>query len=237
MDVRSLFGLKIGFISPLVMMGPNGVIRFREILTEFQLNTWEEGNFYTMIINSKFRDYYDTALAHGVDKTVVFNRHSRFEDFKKEDWKLQLPLRISWTAFNGPKESFFIGFCGKWYKGVGHVGWGRGKNFEDVIFTATDGIKDLTLFRKFNAPIIALYTKGLDHEFLINPQLNNFLFYKKVDPFTACQEIQMFLQNELAEEKEVGDIPDKYKILSHGMDETSFRRDKGGPTRKRKKLK
>jgi len=74
-------------------------------------------------------------------------------------------------------------------------------------------------------------------EFVINPCLKDLEFFKMFDAFTANQMIQQYIMNDLAKQDDPEPLDDKYRVLAHGMDETSFRRDKGGPTRKRKKLK
>lgn len=71
------------------------------------------------------------------------------------------------------------------------------------------------------------------NEFCVNPRLKDLKFYKVISPEKAWQELSMYLSKE--EDKRVH-TDDKYKILAHGMDKTSFRRDKH-PNKPRKKRK
>lgn len=55
-----------------------------------------------------------------------------------------------------------------------------------------------------------------------------------VDPYTAFQDISSFL---MSVEPYIPEMDDATKLGSHGFDEKTFKREPGGPTRKRKKLK
>ena len=61
-----------------------------------------------------------------------------------------------------------------------------------------------------------------------NGMLRPFDFMKVFDPYTAFQEIQMFMNNLAAPEKEMPVIPDEIKAESKGFDKWSFRRPPGG---------
>jgi len=94
------------------------------------------------------------------------------------------------------------------------------------------------LFRELNTPIfiydndfnrtfIGRFSKGRNPKFIINPNLNDYEFYKVFDSFQAFQEIQMFLGGVLGNhEKEIIEVADKYKIEQHGFDKWSFRKEK-----------
>lgn len=66
---------------------------------------------------------------------------------------------------------------------------------------------------------------------IANPPLNELNF--PMDGHLVIQEIMATLNSQPSPTIE---ITDPYKAQAHGMDKTSFRRDKGGPTRKRKKV-
>lgn len=93
-----------------------------------------------MLLISKFHDYYDSALAGGVDKTIVYRRNTK--EIERPDWMKatvwfpELVGRSRWSGnyvdytkdFSAKMKSglirkyelkvFIIGFCGKAYKGV-----------------------------------------------------------------------------------------------------------------------
>lgn len=61
----------------------------------------------------------------------------------------------------------------------------------------------------------------------VNPRLMDFGFDRVKDPFTAFQEISMYVANILVEQKETAKIEDKFRIEQHGFDlKTSFRKGK-----------
>ena len=74
-----------------------------------------------MIINSRFRDYYDSSNNGWIDKTVVYNRKE--EDIVDELLARKLKEEFSYMHLNTryDKKSrlyhnfYIIGFCGKLY--------------------------------------------------------------------------------------------------------------------------
>ena len=94
----------------------------------------------------------------------------------------------------------------------------------------------LEVFRKYNAPIF-LYDSfharpRREPQFIVNPILKDWEFYKVVDAFTAFTELQMYISGVLGTgEKEIIEISNENKIEQHGFDRKwSFRRK---PTKKR----
>lgn len=80
-----------------------------------------------------------------------------------------------------------------------------------------------SVFLKEQAPVIAVFGTQV----LINPILRKLNFHTVLDPFTAYQEISMFLGNNLAQQ--VDPIPkttDELKAHAHGFDKWSFRTHK-----------
>jgi len=62
---------------------------------------------------------------------------------------------------------------------------------------------------------------------VLNPRLADYGFEKIKEPFSAFQEISMYLANILIEQKEIASIEDKYRIEQHGFDlKSSFRHRK-----------
>jgi hypothetical protein len=87
---------------------------------------------------------------------------------------------------------------------------------------------------------VAYFLVRFDHRFdkgnVIThyPVLKDIEFFKVVTPFDAFQQVQMYLTNELAREKQMPmkPISDKLKAQSHGYNEWSFRKE---PTKTRSK--
>jgi hypothetical protein len=85
---------------------------------------------------------------------------------------------------------------------------------------------DNEVFLQYKCPtwIVEL---GRNRTGLINPKLKDYGFERIKDPFTAFQEISMYLSNILVEQKEVVKIEDKFRIEQHGFDpKISFRQEK-----------
>jgi hypothetical protein len=95
-------------------------------------------------------------------------------------------------------------------------------------------IKSIKLFKEINAPLVAI--KSLDVA-TVNPKLKDYEFQKVIDPYELFQEISMFLAGTLnSGERDVVEIPDKYRKEQHGMDKWSFR-NPDPPKRKMKRKK
>lgn len=84
------------------------------------------------------------------------------------------------------------------------------------------------------APVPDLYVQALASEvsvavahangMALNPSLKDWRFFKYWDASTCMQEISMFVGNLSAPEKNVVVTEDKYRVISHGFDEQSFRK-------------
>ena len=74
-----------------------------------------------MLIISKFHDYYDTASAYGIDKTVVFQRTNKFIKSKGDELEKLLPygeelkLNKDREIINVIVNKSIVGFCGQIY--------------------------------------------------------------------------------------------------------------------------
>lgn len=91
---------------------------------------------------------------------------------------------------------------------------------------------DFDLAFSLKSPVVIGITLRHDHVNVIkNGILKDYQFYKVVDPYTAFQEIDMFMSGIMApENRPMVTIADKYKIQEHGFDKSSFRK---APTKKR----
>lgn len=84
--------------------------------------------------------------------------------------------------------------------------------------------EDVSDFMVNNNLSIVLWER---EQITINPQLFKIDFAKAIDPFTAFQELSMWVGGTLSQNKEPDEISDKYKIEQHGFDPAwSFRKHK-----------
>ena len=92
----------------------------------------------------------------------------------------------------------------------------------DDIIKYIDNVDPIDVFRELNSPIFVLnfgnwgYQRfsipKISKEFIVNPILKEYEFYKVFDSFMAFQEISMFLGGVLGSgEKDIIEIDDKYK--------------------------
>lgn len=117
------------------------------------------------------------------------------------------------------------------------------KNIKSLL----DKIKNynnLEIFRKYNSPYFVLESTRVSWNYrriipdsdklIVNPNLNNYKFQNKFEPYSAFQEIEMFISGVLGtSENKIIEIEDKYKIQSHGFDQWSFK-NPNPPKRKQK---
>jgi len=120
-------------------------------------------------------------------------------------------------------------------------------NFESITenffidYSHNDHIKDL--FEKFDTPVFVYYGKYNDRNLSINPILKSYSeamsyrfncngdmfydFHNIVDPYTAAQELDMFISNNLAYEKKLPlEVSDKVKAVKYGHDgKYSFKKE------------
>lgn len=102
------------------------------------------------------------------------------------------------------------------------------KNYENFNYSYYEKI-----FLEYKVPIFAINGEGL----ILNFPLDNVKFGKVKDPYTAYQEIDMFLGNQLAEANDP-DMPvggDKIIAESKGYNKQSFRMESPGKKRKKRK--
>ena len=124
------------------------------------------------------------------------------------------------------KQYFDLNDRSKWY-------WQKNQdiNFANYIerFNSIDATE---VFRKYNTPVFAVGEPKenmgwrSNNDFIINPILKDYEFQRIVDPYTAFQEIQMYISGVLGSNNDGDDIEmtEKQKVAQHGMDKWNFRR-------------
>jgi len=213
-----------------------------------------------MIIQSKFRDYYDSA--GWVDKTVVYQRHAEALQ-KSFCHPLYYQDGPSWAV----REAFVIGFCGEKHIGYRYSSqWLAGKNQvvktkydqgfgEQMLleylgryrlglerdrlqgfYADVDALDCDKICREFNTPIwIQLGTGwrvGHKERFVINPRLKDYQF--PMNAAEAHQKISGYISGFLGTESpETLKINEKHKVQQRGFDKWSFR-NPDPPKRKQK---
>ena len=267
-----------------------------------------------MKIHSKFRDYYDSAMAHGVDDNVHYVRtesevrvgtipaakqhlqmsgnHRKVDyvpdhDFLSTDMFKERPggrrtvsfgRRVRYSQPAAPDRSIvFIGFCGRVYAGIqfqwpdkydetvtrtaydtaGIIkalreydkkfktkctkhfiedrekhnpdNWNAFTPFNekamDIYFKKYANYENVNYFVELDSPLFVITGDGTDRTIHLNAPLVDHEFQKVLDPFTAYQEIAMFMGGVLAELDEI-DVPgvsDKDLKAGKGFDKWSFK--------------
>lgn len=226
------------------------------------------------------RDYYDTAMGYGIDKTLVFSRkeitfecnHSPLDHHgyffltdKNAKYKMNhTNLGELWTVvvyvagrrYTGmrvrksfePHETFWsleklsewvdkndfaFGITSDWYYhhwkqtpiAMTYEGW-----FENQ---GVEANKDQLEWMIQNRVVIAVYNeqlkrRGVPELWHCNGDvLKEYNFQKVLDPYTAFQEISMFVGGVLPREgREMVEVSDKSLVAKHGFDKWSFRKHK-----------
>jgi hypothetical protein len=239
-----------------------------------------------MRIVSRFKDYYDSALAYGQDDGIIYIRETEIHHEKCGSWFPTYGTTYGETGGVGgfttkgfsilfcnklyrcfqmisPEDDFF--FCYKleqvdriiagldkrtqevynyqatndyWrdlkYKGFKRYDIGRwfghpdypNKRNNEVVIDWNNRAKQFCESRK--CPAILFESDGsLDRIIVHNPILKSVDFIKAVDPFTAFQELSMWLGNFANNEDKIPPISNSDMIESKGFDlKTSFRKPK-----------
>ena len=112
--------------------------------------------------------------------------------------------------------------------------WSRGYiNSESTakLFFENEFTSLLSMFREYHAPVILIEESSktrTDIKLTVNPNLRQLQFVKHKDPYTAFQEISMYLAGVLGnKEKSTVQISDKDMLKQKGFDEYSFKTMKG----------
>lgn len=84
-----------------------------------------------LIVNKDFHDYYDTAMVHGVDKSIVYDR-KKIDIKAPKYWDRNSPFGTEAGSFKF--HPHLIGFCGQFYPCVEIENTDLEKSFRDVVF-------------------------------------------------------------------------------------------------------
>lgn len=216
-----------------------------------------------MIINSTpsyMRDYYDYLVHQYRDEKIVFERKQDtvgLDDLTGGQLhalqEIEIPyldrlffcgkLYYHWDGHKRTFETRKREYCNP-YPDL-QIGWKcdtstieqswmdklRGRRYVHYSGEGVGGIPIVDELNRKYGPILYLgasdYRKG--NYISINPMLKDYDFH--LHPYTVIQELMMFLQSKTPH---IPEMSDKIKLDAHGFDDASFRREKGGPTRKRK---
>ena len=143
-----------------------------------------------------------------LDETVTF-----FDPQSMIDYLAKYKIGIS---FDDEKRNF------AWYSSRGNRTWSEH-------FGLKGNSQHLDLAIKLKTPILVVEESDRRTEIIVTKDalLKEVDFFRIVDPFTAFQEIDMFLSGVLApENRPMIEVDDKYKIMGHGFDKWSFRKPK-----------
>lgn len=222
-----------------------------------------------MILNSDFKDYYDTLFKYGTDKAVVYNRkEKRIHYPKKTEWVLQIKklLNIITPVNPFPYDASIVMVGENLYttrmarKGSEHCNFEEFTNVDCLDYATIESInknnmvilhghkqKANSIYRLFDSNKIEPITKHMLKEIqeftespivkfdndgmVLNCNLSNTMV--RINPHLVITELEKFFQTP---EPTIVEVGNKYKVKAHGFDERSFKREKGGPTRKRKKI-
>lgn len=238
-----------------------------------------------MLIVSKFHDYYDTALAHGIDKTCVYNRAVEQITATKDD--SQALEGKGWCGLNAKKEwgreveflfQAVVGFAGHLYPLIFHTlskvvpdldndstfmydaeackaflddkfpetreydnnkkyrwHWGFDLSDESLeeFFQPEKHKRFQRFFLEHKVPIFVVRKTWTGMVIETNPMLKEYKFQKVKDPYTAMQEVHMYLSGVIGmADRDMAEVGNDDRIKQRGFDKWSFRKE---PTKKKRK--
>lgn len=197
-----------------------------------------------MKIISKFHDYYDVVRAYDTDPKPLWIRETKIiEGEWSAWWSRHGSDRLSRAVRNGTMIPFTIYFCGKRYNGMKDLrgdkpafhyqpdellplcdtAWSRHALAEQMTVKEID----VEWFRANKTPVILYRPSSTTIHYCkeLNPRLNVWGFQKVFDPYTAYQELDMYLSNQLADQQDP--VPQRTQELirdAHGFDDWSFKK-------------
>ena len=232
-----------------------------------------------MRIISKFRDYYDSVQAHGLDPSVMYIRKEEPIVITKNSNKTLVSLANGirsrgigghwingWINRGYPFTDYLVLFCGRLYPGISIVTLEKGSPrlgyTEKVAYLWSQNVdihlllekaevpvnkinsygfsivdyfnffkqyssKDLlSIHSEYDVPILLLRCERYDGvSCYSNPNLSAIQFEKRIDPFTAFQELAMFIGGVMGgKSPKTVEISDKVRAEKHGFDKWSFRK-------------
>ena len=201
-----------------------------------------------MRIISKFHDYYDTVNRYTRDNSIVFNR-LQYELKMQENF----PLKRSNTNYNIKENEIpyirnlsphifgnILLFAGKIYPYIEYdkkYYWDFDSFYDDLeilknptktvgsihklfSFKGSTILEEWSIQNKITIALMNYWHKEIN----INPKLSQLNFEKQFDPYSAYQEIEMWIGGVLTNNETIPEISDKDKINQHGFDKWSFRK-------------
>lgn len=191
-----------------------------------------------MRIISKFYDYYDCIMRQGMDRETIYMR--------KEISEKKAPISVPVIHYNDGYELslFLIGFCGQIYTGARtncgeNVEYIYGK--EEILAYIEEHKLRVSYYHQtrmdeaFNHKIkdwkhpifVATINSHWQDRFIWNAKLGDWNFQKVMDPYTAFQELQMWVASQARPEKAMIETSDETRLEAHGFDKKfSFRKEK-----------
>ena len=189
-------------------------------------------------------------------KDLCFEKH-KYYNFDRELVKSLIPCKASFHNQTMYYPSLvIIGFCGHLYpliKLFGKMIYYDLKEMNNYILSNYTSVEDVKKFkeietmlnniRKHNAkklfidldsPVFLLSFRNfeLDHPRITkNNELKKYEFYKVKNVIEAHSEIEQFISNTLVKRDEIKPVSDEIKLLNHGFDKLSFRKEKSVKTR------
>lgn len=107
----------------------------------------------------------------------------------------------------------------------------RNSRYEPNTGKRADYIDPSKIFLDYKVPCFVLEKTEESHKcgkfaLILNPRLADYNFYRVVDTYSAYQEIEMFLNNQIVRRDDpyIEPVPDTIKAESHGFDKWSFRK-------------
>lgn len=207
-----------------------------------------------MRIIDKRRDYYDCGMAFGYEESIVYVRSPKEIKVNEKGYCYRRDFESIYIGFCGKiyfailagyqnvcydlndldnyvsgkfskkdKQSYFDGrYC------LGNSFYSRGSlkhRFEEAKNKSGYGYEKL--FIEHNTPIFVV--NECTNSIFINPILKEYQFYRVVDPYTAFQEVSMYVGGVLrSPTKPIPDIPDTVMRDIKGFDKWSFKKEPKG---------
>jgi hypothetical protein len=163
---------------------------------EDQPTEFDKGR-YTQLTRTRYRVYW----------TVEQFAADHMEKIDKDN-----KIRISLTIGNGSRAK-----VANWFEPVRH---------SDMVAACVE-LNTPVLLRASRQPWrIPEHRNRPTHNWLANAtMLDTIQFMRRMDPHTAFQELSMFVGGVMVRHDKIEPVSDKLKVLAHGMDERSFRKD------------
>jgi hypothetical protein len=205
-----------------------------------------------MRIISKFHDYYDSVMRMGMDKECIYLRDTKEIEIPKDHNDVRISGRRNKNQgdiADITRDKVIIGFCGNiypliiekkekdycspeliyHYKESEYTQKYIGRWYNTISFFDKDWSKYKKIFVDYKTPVFIILIidriSNNNRSLLLNPRLSDYNFQSIKDPYTAYQDIYMYISGVLGiNQKELIEISDKNRIEKHGFDKWSFRK-------------